>query len=117
MTVLLAMLNCAAMLATSGVSVSRGDTPNDEDAVRSVFSTLEQAWDRPGMPGFETLFTAEADFVVITGKWLKGRDAIVSYHHELPRGKYASSRTLPYSVTVRFLTSEIALAHVATELQ
>jgi uncharacterized protein (TIGR02246 family) len=106
------LLSCVAMLVTC--SVTMADTANDEEAIRTVFSTFRHSWDQPGMPGFETLFTEDADFVVITGKWLKGRDEIVSYHRELLRGTYAGSRTLPYSVTVRFLTTEIAICHIAT---
>jgi uncharacterized protein (TIGR02246 family) len=112
MRILLAVLSCVAMLTTGSVA-SAADS-SEEESVRNVFSAFRQAWDQPGMPGFGTLFTEDADFVVITGKWLKGRDEIVSYHHDLLRGKYAGSRTMPYSVTVRFLTSEIAVAHVAT---
>jgi uncharacterized protein (TIGR02246 family) len=100
-----------AMLATC--SVTMADTAKDEEAIRNVFSAFRHSWDQPGMPGFETLFTEDADFVVITGRWLKGRDEIVRYHRELLRSAYAGSRSLPYSVTVRFLTTEIAIAHVA----
>jgi uncharacterized protein (TIGR02246 family) len=112
MRILLAMLSCVAMLATG--SAASADDSSEEAAVRNVFSAFRQAWDQPGMPGFETLFTEDADFVVITGKWLKGRDEIVSYHRELLRTTYAGSHSIPYSVTARFLTSEIAVAHVAS---
>jgi uncharacterized protein (TIGR02246 family) len=111
MKCLLPMLSCMAILVTC--SVTMADTANDEEAIRKVFSDFRHSWDRPGMPGFEKLFTEDADFVVITGRWLKGRDEIVSYHRELLRGTYAGSRSLPYSVTVRFLTPEIAIGHIA----
>jgi uncharacterized protein (TIGR02246 family) len=112
MRFLLAILGCVTMLWMP--DATKADTSNDEAEIRNVFSSFKKSWDQPGMPGFEALFTEDADFVVVTGKWLKGRDEIVSYHRELLRGTYAGSRSLPYSVTVRFLTREIAIAHVAS---
>ena len=35
------------------------------------------------MPGFSDLLSEDTDFVVITGKWLKGRSEIVTYHKAL----------------------------------
>jgi hypothetical protein len=43
-----------------------------------VFVMFTKSWDEPGMPGFEDLFTDDADFVVITGRRLKGRNDIVT---------------------------------------
>jgi uncharacterized protein (TIGR02246 family) len=86
----------------------------DEAAIKEIFAGFARAWEAPGMPGFEALFTQDADFVVITGKWLKGRDIIVSYHRELLKGHYAGSKQLPQEVTVRFLTPTIAVAHLAS---
>jgi uncharacterized protein (TIGR02246 family) len=86
----------------------------DEAAIRAVFTSFTRSWDQPGLPGFEALFTEDADFVVITGRRLKGRAAIARYHRELLQGVYAGSRSLPPSATVRFLTPDIAIAHVAS---
>jgi uncharacterized protein (TIGR02246 family) len=109
---LIATLACLALLATG--ETARADSAADEAAIREVFASFKKSWDSPGMPGFEALFTADADFVVITGRWLKGRDEIVRYHRELLQGVYAGSRTLPTSVTVRFLTPDIAITHSAS---
>jgi uncharacterized protein (TIGR02246 family) len=109
----MAMLGCLAMLSTCGATRA-ADAGTDEAAIRAVFTSFTRSWDQPGMPGFEALFTADADFVVITGRWLKGRDEIVRYHRELLQGTYAGSRSLPMSATVRLLTSDIAVAHVAS---
>lgn len=69
----------------------------DETAIREVFESFKKSWDPPGIPGFEALFTADADFIVITGRWLEGRDEIVRYHRELLQSVYTGSRTLPTS--------------------
>jgi uncharacterized protein (TIGR02246 family) len=86
---------------------------DDETAVRRVFADFARIWDEPGMPGFETLFTEDADFVVITGRWLRGRTEIVGYHRELLRSFYAGSKSLTPTVeAVRFLNPDIAIAHI-----
>lgn len=67
------------------------------------------------MSGFGDLFAEDADFVVITGRRLTGRKEIVSYHRELLESRYKGSRSQPMKVeTLRFLTPNIAVAHVAS---
>lgn len=111
MKFLIATLAGLAMLSTCATTPA--DAGTDEAAIRAVFTSFTSSWDQPGMPGFEALFTQDADFVVITGRWLKGRAEIVRYHRELLQSTYAGSRSLPQSATVRFLTPDIAIAHVA----
>lgn len=49
---------------------------------------------------------------MITGVWFKGRDKIVSYHRALLTGHYKGSRLSPANVWVRFLSPDVAVAHV-----
>jgi uncharacterized protein (TIGR02246 family) len=86
---------------------------SDEQAIKDVFAAFSASWNQPGMPGFGDLFTEDADFVVITGKWMKGRDEIVSYHKDLLSKRYNGSHSFMDSVTVRFLQPNIAIVHVA----
>jgi uncharacterized protein (TIGR02246 family) len=87
----------------------------DEAAIKDVFVMFTKSWDEPGMPAFEDLFTDDADFVVITGRRLKGRNDIVTYHRDLLRTRYKGSRSLPMEVeSVRFLAPDIAVAHVTS---
>jgi hypothetical protein len=60
------------------------------------------------------LFTEDADFVVITGQYLKGRNAIVTYHAGLFAGAFQGSRLDVTSVAIRFLRPDVAVARVAT---
>jgi uncharacterized protein (TIGR02246 family) len=109
MRILVVTLGCMAMLSMG--EVTWADAKTDEAAIEDVYANFQKSWDQPGMPGFDKLFTEDADFVVITGKWLKGRAELVSYQRELLQGVYAGSRSLPRSLTVRFLTPDIAIAH------
>jgi uncharacterized protein (TIGR02246 family) len=100
------------LTCTVGINAS-ADSP-DEQAIRDVFTAFSASWNQPGMPGFGDLFTEDADFVVITGKWMKGRDEIVSYHRNLLAKNYNGSHSFMDSVTVRFLQPDVAIAHVAS---
>jgi uncharacterized protein (TIGR02246 family) len=96
----------------------------DEQAIESMVAGFAKSWNLPGMPGFGDLFTEDADFVVISGKWLKGRDEIVDYHRALLADLYKDSQLLVDSTTIRFLRPDsrgasglprmgIAVAHIA----
>jgi uncharacterized protein (TIGR02246 family) len=87
------------------------DRKSDENAIRSVYKKFETSWNTPGMPGFEDLFTEDADFVVITGKWLKGRDEIVDYHRKLLQSVYAGSGLFTDAIDVRFVSDDLAIGH------
>lgn len=101
-------------LVCAGSCFAAAADSSDEQAIKDVFAAFSASWNQPGMPGFGDLFTADADFVVITGKWMKGRDEIVSYHKDLLGKRYNGSHSFMDSVTVRFLQSNLAIAHVAS---
>ncbi|MCX6626378.1 MAG: SgcJ/EcaC family oxidoreductase [Candidatus Solibacter sp.] len=80
----------------------------DEAAIKDVVARYVDARDRKDARATEALFTADADQLVSSGEWRKGRDAVV-------RGTMASSessggkRTITVE-TVRFVTPDAALA-------
>jgi uncharacterized protein (TIGR02246 family) len=96
---LIACATCAAQTATG---------PADEAAIKDVVARYVDARDHKDAKATEALFTADADQLVSSGEWRKGRDAVV-------RGTMASSeasggkRTITVE-TVRFLTPDAALA-------
>lgn len=94
-----------------------GRRPTDEAAVKGVFTAFRDDWNTPGLPGLETLLTPAADFVVVTGKWLKGRDAVVAYHRDLLKTFYAGGDLTVDDVTVRFSDDRHAVAHIASAVE
>jgi uncharacterized protein (TIGR02246 family) len=97
------------MLAISGVALANDQA--DEQSIRAVVAGFAKSWNLPGMPGFGDLFTKDADFVVITGRWLKGRDAIVKMHRDVLADLYKGSQFFVDATTIRFLRSDIAVVH------
>src|SRR4030095_13531121 len=87
---------------------------NDEAAIREVVSKYVDARERNDAKAVEALFTGDADQLVSSGEWRKGRDAVV-------QGAMASSRSTGGKRTitveqVRFLTPEVAIADGRYEL-
>jgi len=80
----------------------------DEAAVRVIVARYVDAREKRDAKLLEALFTADADQLVTTGEWRKGRDNVV-------RGGLASSQANPGSrqiaiEVVRFVAPGVALA-------
>jgi uncharacterized protein (TIGR02246 family) len=81
---------------------------NEEAAIRALVQQYVDARERMDAKAVEQLFTADADQLVSSGEWRKGRDAVV-------RGSIESSRTTGGKRTitvesVRVLSADVALA-------
>ena len=72
------ILAFAALLAFT--TVINAQEKSEEKAVRRVVADFAGAINRGDAKAFAALFAEDADFVVITGKYLKGRNEIVTYH-------------------------------------
>ena len=87
---------------------------NDEREIRALVARYVEAREKIDPAAVESLFTAEADQLVSSGEWRRGRAALVS-------GTMASSRRNSghRSITIetiRFLTPEIAIVDGRYEL-
>lgn len=86
----------------------------EEAAIRAVVSKYVDARERIDPKAVEQLFTADADQLVSSGEWRKGREAVV-------KGTMASSnstggkRTITVE-SVRFISSDVAIADGRYEL-
>ena len=82
--------------------------PADEQAVREVVKKYVDARDNRDAGAVEALFTSDADQLVSSGEWRKGRPEVV-------KGTMASSqassgkRTITVT-SVRFVTPDVAIA-------
>ena len=97
-----------------------GTTPkqsNKEDAqaIQKVLADFTGAWNRHDMRAFSELFTDDADFVVISGKHLKGRVEIFTYHDGLHKGVFKDRQQSSKWNDLRFIRPDVAIGHVAFE--
>jgi uncharacterized protein (TIGR02246 family) len=99
-------LACLIALALAAALLAQPDS--DDAAVRAVVQKYMDARDRQDPRGIEELFTADADQLVSSGEWRKGRPDVV-------KGTLASSqarsgkRTITLE-SVRFPALGVALA-------
>ncbi len=96
-------------------SGGKGQARNrDEAAIREVVAKYVDAREKIDPKAVEELFTGDADQLVSSGEWRKGREAVV-------KGTMASSRSSGGKRTitvesVRFVSSDVAIADGRYEL-
>jgi uncharacterized protein (TIGR02246 family) len=94
------VLALSAQLALA--TFTNAQAKSDEQAIRKLIADFAEAINRGDAKAFSTFFTEDADFVVITGKYLKGRNEIVTYHAELFEGDFHGNHLDVTSVAIRF---------------
>jgi uncharacterized protein (TIGR02246 family) len=101
LTALAAALVLAAGTAASG---AQGD---DEHAVRDMVKRYLDARDRADEAAVRALFIDDADQLVSSGEWRRGREAIVS--GTIASTKRGGARRISVE-TIRFPTKDVAIA-------
>ena len=108
--ILIAMVSLAGVHELQAVAAR----PADEAPVREIVQKYMDARDRQDGHALESIFTGDADQLVSSGEWRKGRAEVV-------RGTLASSRNTGGQRTitveaVRFLSNDVAIADGRYEL-
>jgi uncharacterized protein (TIGR02246 family) len=89
----------------------------DERQIREVTAKWQEAWNQHDMTAGAQLFTEEADFVNVNGSLWKGRGAIERSHAELHAKIFKNSTFKTLKIDIRFLTQDVARAHVNWEIK
>jgi uncharacterized protein (TIGR02246 family) len=102
------LCSACALIALAGLSQPPSRPANDDAAVRDVVARYVAAREARDATAIAALFTRDADQLVSSGEWRKGRDEVV-------KGTLASSqrtggtRTIKVE-TVRFVAPDVAIA-------
>ena len=108
-TLALAALAACALYAAAPAAWADG---GDEAAIREDVRQMEAGWNAKSGAQFAKPFASDADYVVINGMYIKGREAIAEGHQRIFDTIYRES-TLSLSVKqVRMLRSDVAVVHV-----
>jgi uncharacterized protein (TIGR02246 family) len=113
MRVMLTFL-CSLLLTVSVAGQTPGSSALDEGAVKDLVARYNAARDNEDPAAIRALFTADADQLVSSGEWRRGREQLVE-------GMLRSSRTNPGDrtlavETVRFPTADVAVADARYEI-
>jgi uncharacterized protein (TIGR02246 family) len=92
---------------------TQADPAADEAAIRQVVQERQaSAWNQHDAEAYANLFTVDGDVVNVLGWWWKGRAEIQSKLTSAFANVFNASTLTITDVQVRFLSSDIAIAHV-----
>ncbi|MFN0108233.1 MAG: YybH family protein [Blastocatellia bacterium] len=114
MKMLLAVLCCLVFTLPCLAQTKNDKRGKDEVAIREVVAKYVDARERIDPKATEALFTADADQLVSSGEWRKGREDVVA-------GSMASSRSSSGKRTItlesiRFVSNDVVIADGRYEL-
>ncbi|MGH2543001.1 MAG: SgcJ/EcaC family oxidoreductase [Ardenticatenaceae bacterium] len=89
----------------------------DENAIREVVDRIEAAWNMGDGAAFAAPFAEDADYVVVNGMYIKGRQAIAEGHRQIFDTVYKGSHNRATIRGIRFLRDDVAVAHVEWHLK
>lgn len=84
----------------------------DEQALHDLFQQLQEAWNQGNGQAYAAFFTDDADYINVTGAYLKGRQTIATVHQQLFEILFQGSRLEGFVKQIRFLREDIALLHL-----
>lgn len=105
----LPILVAAAVLGSAPI---RADQVQDEREIRNIQAGQAEAWNRHDATAYAALFAETADVVNVVGWRWKGRAELTQKLKAAFATMFRESTLTITAVTVRFLTPEIAVAHV-----
>lgn len=111
-------LALVAVLASALHASAQAQTAGGDDAaLRDNVRQLEAGWNAKSGAAFAKPFADDADYVVINGMQIKGREEIAKGHQRIFDTFYKDS-TLSLSVKqVRMLRADVAVVHVSGHLK
>ncbi len=109
------MVLAGGSILLAGVSAPRthgAARDRDESEIRAVQARQAEAWNRHDARSYADLFTEDGDVVNVVGWWWKGRAEIESKLTTAFAQVFKESTLTITEVQARFLTPEVAVAHV-----
>lgn len=88
------------------------DQTQDEAAIRALEARQPEAWNQHDAKAYASLFTEGGDCVNIVGWWWKGRAEIEKKLTDAYAYVFKESTLTVTNVDIRFLTPDVAVAHV-----
>src|ERR1700681_3559400 len=79
------------------------DHSADTQAIRDVEARWQNGWNRHDVSALAELFTDDADFVTVIGRWCKGKKDFYDYHMRLFQVMFKDSIWKTTDTQIRFL--------------
>ena len=91
-------------------------TTQDEAAIRKVIAATTEMFNRHDAKGFGQYYTPDADLVTVRGEVMKGTAEIEAGLNRIFLTRAGGAALREVDASIRFLGSDVALAHVTNEL-
>lgn len=102
---------------TMVIAQTKQDTSTDEAALRQLVKQVEAGWNAHDGKAFAAPFAIDADYVVVNGMSIKGREAIEKGHTAIFSNIYKDSHNIGTIRDVRFLRPDVAIVHIEWNLE
>ena len=109
-------LTVALLVSTNLLMAQQSSQVGDSAGVKGVASAFVGAWNVHDMDALANLFADDADFVNVVGMWWRDRETIRKAHIQTHQTIFKASILTMDSTTVKFLSPEIAVAHMTWTL-
>ena|SRR6185503_3957136 len=100
------------LLSITPVPQAQHQPGADEAAIRENVKQLEMGWNTKSGATFAKPFAQDADYVVINGMYIKGRNVIETAHQQIFDTIYKDTMISLSVKQVRFLRPDVAVVHV-----
>ena len=104
-------------VVSAGTRPPSSDRAQDESAIRKIVASLQDGWNKGDGKAFAAPFAADADYVVVNGMRIKGRDEIAAGHQRIFDTVYKNSHNTGTVQSIRFLRDDVAVVHVEWHLK
>jgi uncharacterized protein (TIGR02246 family) len=109
----------AFMLVSAQVSNAQTlqNSSKGEDAIRKIVQQVQDGWNAHDGKAFAAPFATDADYVVVNGMKIKGREDIEKGHTGIFTTIYKDSHNVATVKGIRFLRPDVAVVHVEWNLE
>lgn len=94
-----------------------GGRAEDEAAIHKIVSRLQEGWSKGDGKAFAAPFAEDADYVIVNGMRIKGRDMIAAGHQRIFDTIYKNTHITPTVRAIRFIREDVALVHVEWQMK
>lgn len=110
-----------ALIAVQRTTLQEGNTMTydrtaDELAIRDRIAVVEAGWNAGDGNRFAAPFAEDADYVIVDGHYINGRQTIAQGHQQIFDTIYRDTHNVASVQRIRFLGDDIAIAHVEWQL-
>lgn len=106
----------AGAAAFAQESPKGAEMSKDEANIRQIVQQLENGWNTHDGKAFAAPFAADADYVVVNGMYVRGREAIEKGHQGIFDTIFKDSTNKATVKGVRFLRPDVAIVHIEWNL-